>query len=51
MDMTLNEFKLITSTSWQERYQALSIDMTKDKHTGRYRLGLNSIFVPDTTLF
>ena len=22
--------------------------MTKDKYTGRYRLGLNSLFVPDT---
>ena len=21
--------------------------MTRDKHTGRYRLGLNSLFVPD----
>ena len=51
MDMTLNEFKLSTSTCWNEKYQSLTIDMTKDKYTGRYRLGLNSIFVPDTTLF
>ena len=36
MDMTLNEFK---------------DDMTKDRYQGRYRLGLNSIFVPDTTPF
>ena len=25
--------------------------MTKGKHTGRYRLGLNSIFVPDSSPF
>ena len=31
MDMTLNEFKLLTSTCWNEKYQALTIDMTKDK--------------------
>ena len=51
MDMNLNEFKLLTSTCWNEKYQPLTIDMTKDKYQGRYRLGLNSIFVPDTTPF
>ena len=51
MDMTLNEFKLLTSTCWNEKYQPLTIDMAKDKYTGRYRLGLNSIFVPNTTPF
>ena len=49
MDMTLNEFKLLTSTCGNEKYQPLTIDMTKDKFCGRYRLGLNSIFVPNTT--
>ena len=51
MDMTLNEFKLLTSTGWNEKYQPLTIDMTKNKYTGRYRLGLNSIFVPDSSPF
>ena len=51
MDMTLNEFKLLTSTCWNKNYQRLTIDMTKDKYTGRYRLGLNSIFVPDSSPF
>ena len=51
MDMTLNEFKYLTSACWNETYTTLTIDMTKDKYTGRYRLGLNSIFVPDTTPF
>ena len=51
MDMTLNEFKLLTSTCWNEKYQPLTIDMTKDKCTGRYRLGLNSIFVPNNSPF
>ena len=39
MDMTLNEFKLITSTCWNENYQPLTIDIAKDKFTGGYRLG------------
>ena len=51
MDMQLNEFKLLTSTCWNKNYQPLTIDKTMDKFTGRYRLGLNSIFVPDTTPF
>ena len=51
MDMTLNEFKYLTSICWSEKYQSLTIDMTKDKYTGRYRLGLNNIFVPDSSPF
>ena len=51
MDMTLNEFNLLTSTYWNKNYQPLTIDMTKDKHTGRDRLGLNSIFVPNSSPF
>ena len=46
MDMTPNEFKLLTSSCWDEKYQHVTIDMTKDKYTGRYRLGLNSILYP-----
>ena len=51
MDMTLDEFKYLTSTCWNTNYQPLTIDMTKDKHTGRYRLGLSSIFVPNSNPF
>ena len=51
MDMTLHEFKYLTSPCWNEKYQPLTIDMTKDKHTSCYRLGLNSLFVPDKNPF
>ena len=51
MDMTLNEFKILTATCWNKHYQPLTIDMTKDKFTGRYRPELDSIFVPDTSPF
>ena len=34
MDMTLNKFKLLTSTCWNEKYQPLTIEMTKDKYRG-----------------
>ena len=50
-DMALDDFKYLTSISWKEKYQPLTIDMTKDKYTGRYRLGFNSIFVPKSSPF
>ena len=50
-DMILNEFKLLTSTCWNEKYQPLTIGMTKDKYQGCYRLGLNSISVPNSSPF
>ena len=40
MDMNLNEFKYLTSTCWNLQYQPLTVDMTNDKYTGRYRLGI-----------
>ena len=51
MDMNLNEFKILTSTCWNKNYQPLTIDITKDRYQGRYRLGLNSIFVPNSSPF
>ena len=49
--MTLKEFKYQTSTGWNKKYRSLTINMTKDRYTRRYRLGLNSIFVPDSYPF
>ena len=51
MDMTLDEFKYLTSSCWNEKHQTLTIDMTKDNYTGRYRLRLNSKFVPNNSPF
>ena len=51
MDMTLKEFKYLTSTCWNEKNQARTLYMTKDKFTGRYRLGLNRLFFPNSSPF
>ena len=51
MDLSLNENKDPTSTSWNKNYQPLTTDMTKDKFCGRYRLRLNSIFFPNSSPF
>ena len=49
--MTLDEYKYLTSASWNERYQPLTNNMTRDKYTGRYRLWLNGLFVPNSSPF
>ena len=51
MDISLNKFKYLTSTYWNEKYQPLTIDMTNNKYTGRFRLGLNSLFIPNSSPF
>ena len=51
MDMTLDDIKYLTSTCWNENYQPLTIDKTKDRYKGRNRLALISIFAPITSPF
>ena len=35
IDITLIGFKKLLSSCWNEEYQTLAVDMTKDKYTGR----------------
>ena len=51
MDMTLNEFKYLTSTCWNEKHQPLTIDMAEERYQIRHRFGLNSIFVQNSPPF
>ena len=51
MDMTPNLFKYQSSSYLSEKNQPLTIDMTKDRINGRHRLGLNSLFIPDSSRF
>ena len=51
VDMTLSEFQNLTNAGWNEKYQPITIDMTKDNFTGRYRVGINSTFVQDSSSF
>ena len=37
MDMTIIDFKLLTSNCWNDKYQPFTIDMTKDRYEGRSR--------------
>ena len=51
MDMTLIEFKLLTSICWDDKHHFFTIDVTKDNYTGRYRLGLETLFILHTNPF
>ena len=51
MDMIIDEFKLLCIICWQTKFQPLTIDMSKDKEVGKYKLGLDSIFVPKSDPF
>ena len=51
MDMTINEFKELANACWQTNFQPLTIDMLRDKYIGRYRLGLDTIFIPKSNPF
>ena len=37
-DMNYDEFKLMCQKAWDEKYNYLCIDMTKNKNEGRYRI-------------
>ena len=51
MDMIIDEFKLLCNICWQTKFQPLTIDMSKDKEVEKYKLGLDSIFVPKSDPF
>ena len=51
MDMTLKEFKDLCNYTWSEDFRPLTIDTTKKKWNGRYRVGLTKVFVPRTDPF
>ena len=51
MDMTVNEFKYINQYLLGKKYQSFTIDMSKHKYQGQYRLGMNSKFVPNSSPF
>ena len=49
--MTLNEKKLLTFSCWDEKYQPLTIGLTKNKQRCRYRSGSKSIIVANNSPF
>ena len=51
MDMSLQVFKNLLAFCLEQKNQPPTIGITKDKHTGRYHLILNSLFIPNSSPF
>ena len=51
MEKSLQEIRCLLDICWEQEYQPSTIDIAKDKYTVRYRLVLNSLFVPDNSPF
>ena len=49
--MIHNDIKYLTSICWDKKDQPPTIDLTKDSFTGRYGLGSNSLFIPNSSPF
>ena len=49
MDMDIQEFKRLCQYAWKQPYTPLTIDMSKNKYEGRYRIGLSTVFIPDSS--
>ena len=47
-DMKIKEFKTLCQLAWKEPFGDLIIDLTKDKYLGKYRVGLNQYYLPET---
>ena len=51
MAMTFNEYKILLAICGDEKYKSLTIDLAKDKFTGRYPPGLTNLFKPNSSPF
>jgi hypothetical protein len=50
-DMHIKEFKKLCSLAWSKKYGHLIIDLSKGRNEGKYRIGINKVFVPETSPF
>ena len=49
-DMTLNEFKSFCRKVWSTDHHFAVIDLTSEKSKGKYRMNLDTFYVPTTTI-
>ena len=49
--MSLEQFRTFTTKVWSEKYNFLTIDLTKPSRAGRYRRNLNEYFLPNQMSF
>ena len=45
-DMTKEEFRNLCNTAWKDYHGFVVIDLTSKKHSGKYRSGLDTFYIP-----
>ena len=46
-DMTKEEFRQLCRTAWEKQHRFVIIDLRSKKHNGKYRSGLDKIYIPN----
>ena len=46
-DMTKKEFRQLCKTAWEKQHGFVIIDLSSKKHDGKYRSGLDEIYIPN----
>ena len=45
-DMSITEFKKFCRSTWESKYNFVTIDLTSDKLNGKYRKNLDCFYLP-----
>ena len=46
-DMTKEEFRQLCKTAWEKQHGFEIIDLSSEKHDGKYRSGLDEFYIPN----
>ena len=47
--MTKEEFRQLCKTVWEKQHGFVIIDLSSKKHDGKYRSGLDELYIPNET--
>ncbi len=47
-DISFEEFKTFCRKCWESKHNFVAIDLSSEKHMGKYRLNLQTIYIPET---
>ena len=46
-DMTKEELRQLCKTAWEKQHRFVIIDLSSNKHDGKYRSGLDEFYIPN----
>ena len=48
IDISLDEFKRFCKRCWEKKHDFVTIDLSSEKHSGKYRYNFNLFYIPET---